>query len=357
MSTLAARDGGESAASWAASAGREGAPGNGTLALLEVLDRDDHVRQYLRIERWPVSVGRALDNDLVLDDPHTAAHHLRIAPDAGGVFVQVGDTVNGLRAAGRHFGAGQRVAVGMEPLRLDIGDSHLCLRLAAHAVTPELPLRTPRNVWGMLGPTLIAGVLVLAALVFGTWLETDPADQTRALGSMLVTLLAASAVWCGGWSLVSKIFTRRSHFLWHLRVMLWGMLAMEGVGALMQLLAFSLSWPAASDFAFVPMYALGAGMLYFHVLGVEPRRPSRVRMAAVSMFVVGTALSLWFNHQNRDQFGDELYMNHLFPPALRLAPATDTATFVEGLSSLKPTLDDKAKKDESGDDAPGGEEE
>jgi hypothetical protein len=82
-----------------------------------------------------------------------------------------------------------------------------------------------------------------------------------------------------------------------------------------------------------------------------------VRAAAVSMFVAATALSLWFNYQNRDQFGDELYMNHLFPPALRLARPIDTATFVKGLASLKPTLDDKAKKDDGADDAGPSEEE
>jgi len=45
------------------------------LALLEVVDRDGLVRQAWRIEHWPVSIGRALDNTVVLSDPHVAAHH------------------------------------------------------------------------------------------------------------------------------------------------------------------------------------------------------------------------------------------------------------------------------------------
>ena len=44
-------------------------------ALLEVVDRDGLVRQSWRIERWPVTIGRALDNTIVLSDPHVAAHH------------------------------------------------------------------------------------------------------------------------------------------------------------------------------------------------------------------------------------------------------------------------------------------
>ena len=35
---------------------------------------------------------------------------------------------------------------------------------------------------------------------------------------------------------------------------------------------------------------------------------------------VAVALTLWFNAQRTDRYGEDLYMNHLFLPALRLAP-------------------------------------
>ena len=57
-----------------ASAAALGAP----LALVEAVDRDGLVRQAWRIEQWPVTIGRALDNTVVLSDPHVAAHHATI---------------------------------------------------------------------------------------------------------------------------------------------------------------------------------------------------------------------------------------------------------------------------------------
>ena len=48
------------------------------LALVEAIDRDGLVRQAWRVERWPVSIGRALDNTVVLSDPHVAAHHASV---------------------------------------------------------------------------------------------------------------------------------------------------------------------------------------------------------------------------------------------------------------------------------------
>lgn len=326
-----------------------------TIALLEVLDPDDHVKHYLPIAAWPVTAGRALDNDIVLDDAYIAARHFRIDADEQGVFVQVGETINGLRAGGRPFMSGQRIDVGDAPLRLEVGESHLCLRLAHHPLPPEQPLRKPRGIWAAAGPTIAAAVAVLAVLLFAAWLDADPDDTVRTLGGSLLTMFVAAAVWCAGWSLVSKIFTRRSHFWWHVRVMLLGVLAIDLASPALHLVAFSFSLPAASDFTFVVLYALIATMLYFHVLGVEPRKPSRIKAAALGMFVAATALSLWFNQQNRDQLGEELYMSHLFPPALRVAKPQDTATFVKGLASLKPVLDDKARKRDSGDPVDDGE--
>jgi len=54
---------------------------------------------------------------------------------------------------------------------------------------------------------------------------------------------------------------------------------------------------------------------------------------------------LWSNVQSGDRLGSELYMNHLFPPALRLAKPVDTARFMQGVAALQTQLDDKAKKD------------
>lgn len=125
------------------------------------------------------------------------------------------------------------------------------------------------------------------------------------------------------------------------------------VGALPGALAFALSWPWLSDYGFVGSYVVGAAALYFHLLAVEPARHRGLRWAAAACAVVGVALTLWFNVQRTDQFGEELYMNHLFPPALRLVGPVANDAFIDDLARLKPLLDKKALEksgtDEAGD--------
>ena len=69
-----------------------------------------------------------------------------------------------------------------------------------------------------------------------------------------------------------------------------------------------------------------------------------MRGVAATGFVVGVALSLWFNVQRTDRLGEELYMNHLFPPQLRLAKPKQVDDFIEGLAPMQAILDRKAKE-------------
>ena len=65
------------------------------LAVVEILDRDGHTRQLVPVWHWPVTIGRAIECDVVLDDPHVAARHATLADEDGQLQLQVGDTING----------------------------------------------------------------------------------------------------------------------------------------------------------------------------------------------------------------------------------------------------------------------
>jgi MFS family permease len=328
--------------------------------LLEVLDRDDHVRQSFAVRAWPFSVGRALDNDVVVSDPNMAAAHFSIGPDADGVLgLTVGATQNGLLLGRRKLHAGDTAVLPLDVDAVDLtaGRTRMRLRLAEHRVAAELALAPATPFTRRAAPMLFAALLLLAGMLFGIWLASDPDGFSRAAGSAVLTGLVGAAVWCGAWALLSKTFTRQAHFGWHLRVFLYAAVALMAVNALPPLLAFAFSWPWISDFAFIGDIAVSAAALYFHLLAVEPARHRVLKWVAVTCAAVGIVLTLWFNVQRTDLLGDELYMNHLFPPALRIARPIATDKFVEGLGPLKAALDKKAKEPAAGDDAGRGDDE
>ena len=253
------------------------------LALVEAVDRDGLVRQAWRIDRWPVTIGRALDNTVVLSDPHVAAHHATIdvevgasAPDADvaastdvagpgatRIAIAAGTTRNGVAIGRDHLRAGEsRIVVDTgSDLELHVGRTQLRLRLPGHALGSELamtPVVTSDRHWA---PTLGLALAVLLVVLASTWVDTDPDNLSRAAGAVVLTTIAGGAIWCGLWALLSKTFTRQGHFGWHVRVFVIASLATLVLAALPPLIAFSFSWPWVTDFSFVAVYATVAAAI------------------------------------------------------------------------------------------------
>ena len=334
----------------------------GPLALLEALDRDGMVRQAWRIEHWPVTIGRALDNDVVLTEPHVASHHATIdlVPAVGGVgadslVVTAGPTNNGLRVGRERIAGGSaRTFVDTDrDLDLQIGRNALRLRLPGHALAPELTLAPmlAREIRWL--PTAGLALASLAFILFNTYIDNDPDGLGREIGKAVLSALLDAALWCGFWALLSKIFARQSSFGWHVRVFVIASLVFVVLGTLPPLVAFVFSLPWVTDYAFVAVIAAVATTIYFHLLAVEPGRERLMRAVAVTGFAVGVALQVWFNFQRTGRPGEELYMNHLFAPQLRLARPVPVAGFIDNLAPMQAILDRKAKEQGGADDGSG----
>ena len=324
----------------------------GARALIEIIDRDGQVRQSIAVPHWPLRIGRALDNDVVLSDPHVAAHHLSIDDSETGLAVTVADTVNGAMLGSKRLRSGERVALteSGDAIELTAGRTRLRLRLPGHALAPELAIAPTTSLKRRAAPIALAALVLLALVLFHGDLSNDPDSFTRAAGGTVLNVIVGAALWCGVWAMLSKIFTHQAHFSWHVRVFLFAALALMALNIVPPLLAFAFSWPWVTDFAFIGEIAVAAGALYFHLLAVEPARHRILKWVAVTCAIVGVALTLWFNVQRTDLFGDELYMNHLFPPAMRVAKPITTDALINGLMPLKATLDQKAREPGRGDE-------
>lgn len=323
------------------------------LALLEVLDRDGLPRQSLSVHSWPVRIGRALDNDLILSDSHVAAHHMRIATAGDGLALVPAESRNGVLLGRRRLQGGDTATLQAhgEPAEWTIGRTRLRLRLPGHQLAPEVAIAptTPLSRRGV--PIVIALLVLIAARAFGVYLDNDPDNLAQAESVALLSGFVGGAVWCAAWALLSKTFTRQAQFGWHLRVFLFTAIALLASSFLPGMVAFAFSWPPISNFDFVLPIVVLSVAFYFHLRAVEPSHPQALKTVALTCAVVGVALSMWFNLQRRDQLGDELYMGHLFPPAFRIARPVAADAFVDKLSTLRPSLDKKSRESGRGDDA------
>ena len=67
------------------------------LGYIEILDAKGNVSERVRVESFPIHIGRAYTNDIVVDDPYVCPMHLTIESEEGGRLIARDlDSVNGL---------------------------------------------------------------------------------------------------------------------------------------------------------------------------------------------------------------------------------------------------------------------
>lgn len=314
------------------------------LALIELLDRDGHARTSVAVTRWPVTIGRAIDCDVVLDDPHVAAHHVTLAEDESGTLrLHAGESINGVALGRQTLTAGMSAPVPAVDATLQLGATRVRIRRAGAPLAPEQPMQRERALpwWGL---TLLAAVLV--GWVFARrWLETDPGEPAIEYLAMLFGVPAGVLVWSALWALGSKIFRHHFEFWPHLRIALVWMLVLFVAEFVLHALAYMLSWSWASRVSGEVQTAIGALWLYSHLAQVVPQRRRALAIGVATLFVAGSLIGMGINYQRQDRFFDELYMAALGPPALRIAPTQSTQAFLQDADRLRERLDALARPD------------
>jgi len=313
------------------------------LAVVEILDRDGHARQVVPVWHWPVTIGRAIDCDVVLDDPHVAARHATLADGDGTLGLHVGDSVNGARLPNKHIAAGQRVDLPPGEV-FQLGGTRLRVRRASDPVAPEKALALEPA--GSRRSLFVLALALMAWSVAEQWLNTDPGGRLTDYLPVLVGSPALLAVWCGLWALGSKLFHHRFEFWPHARIAVSYLLVLAVTGLLLPLAAYALSWAFLSRIVGFVGGAVLCAMVLQHLMLILPSRRRALAMGMGAVFVASVAVMLIRGYQVNDRFFAELYVTTLAPPALRLAPAVTTARFLDESRHLKALLDAHAGDDD-----------
>ena len=352
------------------------------LGVLQAKNASGAVVALLDVVRWPVTVGRALSADLLLDDEHVAAQHLRIDRSADGqVVVSVLQTLNGVQlaqeagrdhhASGTQFGWPDGAAsTGRRPV-LYLGDLQLALRLADEplaaeqrlptcadaglsATAADQPTRPSRFAAAPATWTTLAVLGVLLVVGAQAWLEiTEPTQLGRQLPGQLGLVALCLVVWAGVWALATKLFMGRLQFWRHVRIASAGLLATEAVSALASVLAFVLSLEVLSRFELQLFMLCLAVVVYWHLAVTAPQRKRFLAWLAVGLAALGLTASLGTSWLQNQRLSNQLYMTHVYPPGWRVAKGVGIDQFMDETAGLKQKLDARLKdRGAEGDDQP-----
>ena len=304
---------------------------------VEILSRHRDIASRFRFAGPQVSIGRGYDNDVVVDDPYVAARHLRVFRDDDGRLVaeDLGST-NGTFLDGGKSRLPRILVDGQQPIR--IGQTFLRFREPGHAVEPE---RVAPERWDVLP---VAAPLALGAAVLG--LETltvwfSQVAEPRAMNYLtpLLWVCVVTLVWVGMWSLLSRIFAGRSHFLRNLLIALSGALAVSCYSELARYLAFAWTFSLASTYEYVAIWIVVAIVCFFHLREVGRTRLWLKGALVATLLVAAVSVQTLQRSEALSDSGRQVMLHILMPPSLRAVPYRSEADFFGAVEKLKATLD------------------
>jgi pSer/pThr/pTyr-binding forkhead associated (FHA) protein len=317
-----------------------------------------------RLDGRALSVGRALGNDVILDDPYADACHARIAPDESGAW-SIADlgSVNGLFANGTRADAAVPVRAGTE---VRIGRTLLRFRDTEEALPPALveeqaPVRAapvvgeharslphPAGAWSLettRGRLIVIGAM-LAAFAVNGWLTDSTRSPAGTVIGLIVVILVLASIWAAAWAAATRRVDRRFHFLGHLAVvsatLLGGLVAAE----LNEWLTFLFpGTPLVVVITAAAYLALVAAHVAGH-LGVSGTLPARRRWRAGAL-VAGVIVGLvGLSTLADDTFSDSpRLVSALKPLAPAWIPAEGVDDFGGAIRKAKNEADDVANKE------------
>ena len=316
------------------------------LGYIEVLDAKGRVTARFAVEAWPVTIGRAYTNRVILDDPFVSPEHLSIGRDESDrLCANDLNSENGLRDAP----GGQRVAVlplvSGRPFQIGhtvLRYSELQQRVAATAV--DGGERRPRVPSWSLG--LASLVILLVVLLLENYFDSyERFYVARSLSETLTTLSMVFA-WAGMWSLLSRVVIGRFHYAEHF--------VLAG-GAILVALLFSISaeWleflrPSLPALWVASVFGSGAllAALVFGHLGWASSMLRRSRLWAalgVSAVVIGTGAIADYAARNTFTTAME-YSGVIKAVDSRWLPTVSIDQFIANSQKVKRELEALAQK-------------
>ncbi|MDR2012775.1 MAG: FHA domain-containing protein [Rhodanobacter sp.] len=308
---------------------------------IEILARQRETVARQRANGPLIAIGRAYDNDIVLDDPHVAAHHLRLSRGEDGRWIAEDlGTLNGLRVAGARR---DRVVLDGDTI-VQIGRTDIRLRSCAYAVPPELPLLRTRPRWPA---ALVCLIAMLGVSLLQSWLgETGESKLVSYLTALLV-LAIMTVAWASVWSVISRIFTGYAQYGRHLFIASAGLLVYTIYDLLTDVGAFALSLPVLMTYGFVGAWLVFAIVCFAHLRALGPTRLVLKAVCVLLLAGMGVALQGLKMSDGRSSSGQPTIavLQKLQPPASRLVSPQTQSAFFAGAASLEASLD-KARTEE-----------
>ena len=316
------------------------------LGYLEILDGKGSVLERVAIDAFPVKIGRAYSNRVILNDPYVCPVHLEITLDGEGrLTARDLDSVNGLRADNTD----QRVA-SLElhsGTQFRIGRSRLRYCSVDHPLAPTvIDGAGESSRWSAATLACLSGAAVFLLLCLDSYLGiVEHVTAAKVVSEPLATF-SMLIIWSGLWSLAGRIVVNHFYFPRHVTVACGAIVGFYVLTFVSEWLEFLFPIiPALWIAGLLGTGVILAALVYGHLAFASSlRRYSRFWAAlAVSVAVLG--VSVISDFAGRSKFSNVMEFSGVLKPIdAAWLPTISIDQFIEDTQKLKRDLDALAHK-------------
>lgn len=307
---------------------------------IETLSRGGEVLHRHQVGSLPIRLGRAYDNDVILDDAHTAAQHAVIEAydDAHLMLRDLGGRNGTIHQGKRH----STVIMGGDTV-VRLGQTHVRVRGASYPVAPEVADTTMYG-WEGAAPALVGLAMVALVAVLTNWL--GDVQKFDAIPYLLVvaSALGGALLWGAIWAVAGRVFGGVARFGRHLFILGCGVAVLQIATTVTTVTAysFSLEWLTRYDIHLAVLVVWG--MIFFHLRTLRPYHARGFAKVCSVLLLVSSGLILMNQLQSTGRLSSQLYMSTLLPPALKQSPDHTPAEFFNRAATLKAAVDAERSK-------------
>jgi pSer/pThr/pTyr-binding forkhead associated (FHA) protein len=286
---------------------------------------------YQKVKGEVIRIGRAFDNDLILNDPAISPQHAEIIMDEdGNMWFADLDSLNGTIKDRSHKVEGRiELNSGSE---FTLGKTTLHVYSPDHSVESAIRIQPASSLTNLLANPLILTVsVVLVALLYGMeqWLNMFQEFKWQEIINIELIIFGSALSIGIFWAIVGRIFKHEANFKSQMKILLFNTLNYQ----LAMMLMLSLE------------FVLIAALLWFNLqLATNQTLEQRIRTSVVISAAL-VALSIYSEFINTSEFSDSPeYVKLLQSPALRFIDGVDEEHYVSELSVVFDKLESESNQ-------------
>ncbi|PLX99937.1 MAG: hypothetical protein C0624_12955 [Desulfuromonas sp.] len=309
---------------------------------LEILDRTGKVARRFPLSGDLLQIGRAYDNDIVIDDPYVSPHHVTISWHEGLARIVDLDSLNGVYFGVREERRPQGLVendglfrLGRTTLRFRRHDCPLPDTLVDRPI--HAPLRLIERPWVLVlvyfGAVLYQG--------FDYYLGSSEAVEHVRMVTEQVALVAVVMAWAALWSFPSRLLLGRWNFLIHCGIAAVAIMLQAGVDTITGFICYMLDSDGGLNFTRqAGLWLILLAALYAHMRYLVTVAARRVFSWAAGITATLMVLAVLVQYLDAQEFSTNPQFDiTLKPPPLRLVSGISRKAFVAELEELRDASD------------------